>query len=61
MWPEEYGEESFVVMLDGLHIKMSLLKALGDLLDGIGWTSGLMQAEIATAESSNSFLKAVHF
>ena len=60
MWPEEYGEESFVIMLGGLHIKISLLKALGDLLDGSGWTSGLMQAEIATAGTSNSFLKAVH-
>ena len=60
MWSEEYGEESFVIKLGRLHIKMSLLKALGDLLDGSGWTSGLMQAEIATAGTSNSFLKAVH-
>ena len=34
MWPKEYGEESFVIMLSDLHIKMALLKALGDLLDG---------------------------
>ena len=60
MWPEEYGEESFVIMLSDLHIKMALLKALGDLLDGSGWTSALVQAEIATAGTSNSFLKAVH-
>ena len=60
MWPEEYREESFVIMLGGLHIKMALLKALGDLLDGSGWTSALVQAEIATAGTSNSFLKAVH-
>ena len=60
MWPEEYGEESFVIMLGGRHIKMALLKVLGDLLDGCGWTSALVQAEIATAGTSNSFLKAVH-
>ena len=60
MWPEEYGEESFVIMLGGLHIKMALLKVLGDLLDGSGWTSALVQAEIATAGTSNSFLKVVH-
>ena len=60
MWPEEYREESFVIILGGLHIKMALLKALGDLLDGSGWTSELVQAEIATAGTSNSFLKAVH-
>ena len=47
MWPEEYGEESFVIMLSDLHIKMALLKALGDLLDGSGWMSALVQAEIA--------------
>ena len=60
MWPEEYGEESFVIMLGGRHINMALLKVLGDLLDGCGWTSALVQAEIATAGTSNSFLKAVH-
>ena len=27
MWPEQYGEGSFMVMLGGLHIKMTLLKA----------------------------------
>ena len=57
MWPKEYGEESFVIMLSDLHIKMALLKALGDLLDGSGWTSALVQAEIATAGTSNSFLE----
>ena len=60
MWQEEYGEESFVIMLGGRHIKMALLKVLGDLLDGSGWTSALVQAEIATAGTSNSFLKAMH-
>ena len=60
MWPEEYEEESFVMMLGCLHIKMALLKACGDLLDGSGWTSAIMQAQIATAGTSNSFLKAVH-
>ena len=53
-------EESFVIMLGGLHTKMALLKAIGDLLNGSGWTSELVQAEIATAGTSNSFLKAVH-
>ena len=34
MWPETYGEGSFVIMLGGLHIKMALFKALGD---SFGW------------------------
>ena len=57
MWPEECGEESSVIMLGDLHIKMALLKVLGDHLDGSGWKSALVQAEIATAGTSNSFLK----
>ena len=59
MGPEEYEEKSFVTMLGSLHIKLALLRALGDLLDGSGWTSALVQAEIATAGTSNSFLKAM--
>ena len=47
-------------MLGALHIKMALRKALGDHLDGSGWTSALVQAEIATIRTSNSFLKAAH-
>ena len=43
-WSETHGEDSYVVMLGGLHIKMTLLKCLGDLLDGSGWTSAVSQA-----------------
>ena len=60
MWPEQYGEGSFMVMLGGLHIKMKLLKALGDLLDGSSWTSALVEANIATPGTADSFLKAAH-
>ena len=35
-WPQIHGEDSFVVMLGGLHIKMTRLISLGDLLDGDG-------------------------
>uniref|UniRef100_UPI00358DF98B uncharacterized protein isoform X2 n=1 Tax=Myxine glutinosa TaxID=7769 RepID=UPI00358DF98B len=60
MWPETYGEGSFLVMLGGLHIKMTLLKALGDLLGSSGWTSAIVQADIATPRTADSFLKATH-
>ncbi|KAL9965395.1 hypothetical protein ACROYT_G029193 [Oculina patagonica] len=53
-------EESFVETLSGQHNKMALLKALGDFSDGSNWMSALVQAEIATVGTSNSFLKAVH-
>ena len=59
-WNDTHGEHAFVVMLGGLHIKMALLKALGNLLDGSGWTSALDQAGIATAGTADSFLKAAH-
>ena len=49
MWPKKYGEESFVIILSGLYIKMAVLKALGHLLDGSDLASALIQAEIATA------------
>ena len=58
MWPKKYGEESFVIILRGLHIKMAVLKALGHLLDGSDLASALIQAEIATALIF--FLKVVH-
>lgn len=39
---------------------MTLLKCLGDLLDGSGWTSAISQAGIATPGTADSFLKASH-
>ena len=39
---------------------MTLLKCLGDLLDGSGWTSAITQAEIANPGTADSFLKAPH-
>ena len=47
-------------MLGGLHIEMSLLKCIGDLLNRRGWTSALSQANITTPGTAESFLKASH-
>ena len=33
-WPDEYGEDKYVVMFGGLHIEMAVLKTLGDWLRG---------------------------
>ena len=60
IWPDIYGEENFIIILGGLHIKMALQKALGTLLDGSGWTSALVQADITTPGTADSFLKASH-
>ena len=50
--------DSYVVMLGCLHIKMTLLKYIGDLLNRSGWTSAISQANIATSGTAESFLKA---
>ena len=39
---------------------MNAFKVLGDLLDGSGWTSALMQANIATSGTADSYLKVSH-
>ena len=59
-WPLTHGEDSYVVMLGGLHIKMTLLTCLGDLLDGSGWTSAISHAQVASPGTADSFLKASH-
>ena len=59
-WPETYREDKFVVMFGGLHIEMATLKTLGGWLQGSGWVQALVQADIATAGTANSFLRAAH-
>ena len=54
-WPEKYGEDKMVVMFGGLHIEMAALKTLGDWLRGSGWVQALVQAEIATSGTADSF------
>ena len=49
-----------MVMLGGLHIKMTLLKCLGDLLDGSGWTSAISHAQVSSPGTADSFRKASH-
>jgi len=45
-------------MFGGLHIEMTALKTLGDLLEDSGWREALNQANITTTGTANSFLKA---
>ncbi|GFO25218.1 hypothetical protein PoB_005172300 [Plakobranchus ocellatus] len=35
-WPNDYGEDKFVMLLGGLHLEMASLATIGDLLDGSG-------------------------
>ena len=59
-WPNDYGEDKFVVMFGGLHIEMAALKTVGDWLKGSGWVEALVQADIATAGTADSFLSVAH-
>ena len=56
-WPNIHGKYHFVLMFGGLHIEMSALRLLGDLLQGSGWTSVLIQAPLATSGTAESFIK----
>ena len=59
-WPENYGEDKFVIMFGGLHIEMAALKTLGDWLKGSGWVQALVHANITTPGIADSFLQAAH-
>lgn len=57
-WPDQYGEDKVVIMFGGLHIEMTALKSIGSLLEDSGWTSALVEADIASAGTADSFLSA---
>ena len=59
-WPETHGESKFIIMLGGLHVEAATLRALEDWLGGSGWTSAIVQANIASPGTAESFLKASH-
>lgn len=59
-WPQTHGEDKYVVMFGGLHLELALWNTLGDLLDSSGWTTALVEAEIASSGVADSFLKSSH-
>ncbi|CAB3989008.1 Hypothetical predicted protein [Paramuricea clavata] len=36
-WPEQYGEDKFVIMFGGLHIELAALRSIGTILQDSGW------------------------
>ena len=50
----------FIVMFGGLHIEMAAFKTIGNLLDSSGWTGALVQANVATPGTAESFLCVTH-
>ena len=57
-WNARYGEQKFVIMFGGLHVEMAFLKAIGGWLEDSGWTAALVDANVASAGTAESFIKA---
>lgn len=57
-WPEQFGEDKFVIMFGGLHIEMAALKSIGTLLKDSGWTGALVEAGVTSSGTAESFLTA---
>ena len=57
-WREKYGEDKFVIMFGGLHIEMAFLKLIGSWLEDSGWTTSLVEANVASSGTAESFIKA---
>ena len=55
-----HGEDRYVIMFGGLHIEMGAFKVLGELLDGTGWVNVLVNADIVSSGTAESFLKVSH-
>ena len=59
-WPDAYGKDKIFVMFGCLHVEMTALKTIGKWLEGSGWTCALVQANVASPGTGDSFLKATH-
>ncbi|KAK3703668.1 hypothetical protein QZH41_011790 [Actinostola sp. cb2023] len=57
-WPDQYGEQKFVIMFGGLHIEMAFLKAIGGWLEDSGWVAAIVDANVASSGTAESFIKA---
>ena len=51
-------QRQFCYNVWGLHLKMASLKYIGTLLQSSGWTSAIVEADIASSGSAESFLSA---
>ena len=55
-WPDQYGEDKFVIVLGGLHQEMAAYKVLGHWLKDSGWIEALDESKVATPGTAESFL-----
>ena len=58
--PETLGEQNYIVVLGGLHIKMVCLHILGQWLEGSGWWTALVEAGVTTSGKAASLISGSH-
>ena len=56
-WPEDVGENNYVVLMGGLHLKMAFMKMLGSWLEGSGWSTILAESEVTTPGRADNAVK----
>ena len=59
-WTASHGEDQIIVLFGGLHIEMAAFKTIGNLLDSSGWVGALVQANVASPGTADSFLRVTH-
>ena len=59
-WPNNYGEDKFVIIVGGLHIEMASIRMLGHWLDGSGWVELLSKSNVYSAGVAASCIHASH-
>ena len=56
--PDILGENNFLVMMGDLHIEMTFMKCLGNLLEASGWTFLLSSSTVLSTGKANAMLSA---
>ena len=59
-FPDAFGEDTFVLMMGGLHIEMALQGAMGKILAGSGWDKVLATSDVLTSGRASSALSDSH-
>ena len=59
-YTETLREQNYIVVLGGLHIEMVCLHILGQWLEGSGWCSALVEAEVTTSGKAASLISGSH-
>ena len=61
LFPDEYGEDVFVVLLGGLHLEKASFSMLGQLIDNTGWKQVIsIVSNVFTFGKADSFLSCSH-